>query len=61
MSLLGAVVAAHAPDVDPDFAPDVDRLITEVENGQRVVQPRLRHRYQVDRHGLARCRNECNA
>lgn len=52
--LLGAVVAAHAHEIDDEFAPDVDRLITEVERGERVAQPRLRHRYQVDRHGLAR-------
>jgi hypothetical protein len=52
--LLGAVVAQHIPGVDPDLHPDVKRLILEVERGQRVVQPRLRHRFQVDRHGLAR-------
>ena len=51
--LLGAVVAQHIPGVDPDLHPDVRRLILEVERGQRVVQPRLRHRFQVDRHGLA--------
>ena len=52
--LLGAVVAAHLDDVDPDLLPDLHRLIGEIERGERVVQPRLRHRYQVDRHGLAR-------
>ena len=52
--LLGAVVAAHAPDIDDDLAPDIHRLLNEVERGDRVVQPRLRHRFQVDRHGLAR-------
>ncbi len=52
--LLGAVVAAHAPDIDDDLAPDVHRLLAEVERGDRVAQPRLRHRYQADRHGLAR-------
>jgi len=52
--LLCAVIAAHAPDVEEDLAPDVDRLLGEVERGARVAQPRLRHRYQVDRHGLAR-------
>jgi hypothetical protein len=52
--LLGAVVAAHAPLVDEELVPDVYRLVNEVERGQRIVQPRLRHRYQVDRHGLAR-------
>ncbi len=52
--LLGAVVAQHAPGVDADLVPDVRRLITQVERGERIVQPRLRHRFQVDRHGLAR-------
>ncbi len=52
--LLSAVVAAHAPDIDEELAPDLDRLLGAVERGERVVQPRLRHRYQVDRHGLAR-------
>lgn len=52
--LLGAVVAAHLDAVDPDLMPDLHRLIGEIDRGARVVQPRLRHRYQVDRHGLAR-------
>jgi hypothetical protein len=52
--LLGAVVAAHIGGVDPDLVPDLHRLIDQVEKDQRVVQPRLRHRFQVDRHGLAR-------
>jgi hypothetical protein len=51
--LLGAVVAAHLGAVDLDLLPDLHRLVNEVERGQRVVQPRLRHRFQVDRHGLA--------
>jgi len=52
--LLGAVLAANLSDVDPDLVPDLRRLINQVGRGERVVQPRLRHRYQVDRHGLAR-------
>jgi hypothetical protein len=52
--LLGAVVAAHLDGIDDDLLPDVHRLIGQVERGERVVQPRLRHRFQVDRHGLAR-------
>ncbi|MGI9646274.1 MAG: hypothetical protein ACR2O6_13290 [Ilumatobacteraceae bacterium] len=52
--LLGAVVAAHLPGVDDDLVHDVHRLIRQIEFGERVVQPRLRYRYQVDRHGLAR-------
>ena len=52
--LLGAVVATYLRGVDEELVPDIYRLVNEIERGQRVVQPRLRHRYQVDRHGLAR-------
>ena len=52
--LLGAVVARHLFEVDEDLHPDIQRLILEVQRGDRVVQPRLRHRFQVDRHGLSR-------
>lgn len=55
--LLAAVVAVHIDRVDPDLVPDLHRLVNEVDRGQRIVQPRLRHRYQVDRHGLARSRH----
>ncbi|MBI5088471.1 MAG: J domain-containing protein [Actinobacteria bacterium] len=51
--LLGAVIAKHIADVDEDLVPDIHRLLAQVERGTRIVQPRLRHRYQVDRHGLA--------
>lgn len=51
--LLAGVVAAHLRFVDPDLVPDIHRLVNEIGAGLRVVQPRLRHRYQVDRHGLA--------
>jgi len=52
--LVAGVVAAFVPHVDPDLIPDLHRLVNEVDAGRRVVQPRLRHRFQVDRHGLAR-------
>lgn len=55
--LLGAVVANHISGVAADLHGDIARLIDEVEDGRRVVQPRLRHRFQVDRHGLARSRH----
>jgi hypothetical protein len=51
--LLGAVVAGHIRDVSEDLIPDVHRLIDQIDRDQRVIQPRLRHRFQVDRHGLA--------
>lgn len=51
--LLGSIVAAHLGGIDDDHVADVHRLINEVGEGRRIVQPRLRHRFQVDRHGLA--------
>ena len=51
--LLGAIVASHLGGVPDDLIPDVHRLISEVERDERIVQPRLRHRFQIDRHGLA--------
>ncbi len=51
--LLGAIIARHAADVDDDLLPDTHRLLAQIQRGERVVQPRLRHRFQVDRHGLA--------
>ena len=51
--LLGAVVAQHVTGVDAELQPDVVRLIRQIERSERIVQPRLRHRFQIDRHGLA--------
>lgn len=51
--LLGSVVAAHLGGIDDDYIEDVHRLISQVGDGARIVQPRLRHRFQIDRHGLA--------
>lgn len=51
--LLASIIAAHLDGIDDDMVGDVHRLINEVGDGTRVVQPRLRHRYQIDRHGLA--------
>jgi len=52
--LLGAVVAANMPGLDPDLFDDLHNLTLQVENGQRIAQPRLRHRLQADRIGLQR-------
>ena len=51
--LLGAIVAQHLGGVSDDHVPDIHRLINEIEAGNRIVQPRLRHRFQLDRHGLS--------
>ena len=52
--LLGAIVAEYLYGVDDDLITDVHRLLNSIERGDRIVQPRLRHRFQVDRHGLAK-------
>jgi len=55
--LLGGIVAAHLPEIDEELVPDIHRLVLQVDRGDRVVQPRLRHRYQIDRQGLSRSRH----
>ena len=55
--LLGAVSPATSATSPDDLVPDVHRLIDQVDRDARVVQPRLRHRFQVDRHGLALSRH----
>ncbi|MFN5605282.1 MAG: hypothetical protein ACK49V_12115 [Actinomycetes bacterium] len=52
--LLSAIVARHIIDVEEELIPDTHRLVAQIERNERVAQPRLRHRYQVDRHGMAR-------
>ncbi|CAN5653733.1 hypothetical protein BH20ACT1_BH20ACT1_10440 [soil metagenome] len=55
--LLGGIVATSMEGLDPDLAGEVTRLINDLQAGRRVPQPRLRHRFQVDRIGLARSRH----
>ncbi|MFP5256975.1 MAG: hypothetical protein ACLGI8_14120 [Acidimicrobiia bacterium] len=55
--LLAGVVAAHIPDLDPDLFDDLHRLTRQLQEGHRIPQPRLRHRFQVDRVGLTRSRH----
>jgi hypothetical protein len=52
--LLGGVVAAHLAGIDAEMLVDVRRLTHQLEHGQRIAQPRLRHRLQEDRIGLTR-------
>jgi hypothetical protein len=52
--LLGGIVAAHTPVLDPELFDDLDRLTRQLEAGYRIPQPRLRHRLQTDRIGLQR-------
>jgi len=52
--LLGGIVAGHIEDLDPDLFDDLHRLTLQLQEGMRVSQPRLRHRFQQDRIGLTR-------
>jgi len=52
--LLGAIVARFAPDLDRDILAEMNSLMDEVERGDKIGQPRLRHRLQKDVVGLAR-------
>jgi hypothetical protein len=52
--LLGGIVAVGADEFDADDYDALLMLMAQLEHGQRVVQPRIRNRFQTDRHGLAR-------
>lgn len=52
--LLGGVIAAFGRRLDEDDVAELGRLISDVEVGRRIPQPRLRHRFQTDRIGLKR-------
>lgn len=55
--LLGGVLATFARSLDDDETNDLHRLIDDVEQGRRIPQPRMRHRFQTDRVGLKRATN----
>ena len=52
--LLGGIVARYSSLVDPDLLEEYEILTYQVEQGQRIPQPRMRHRWQTDRIGLTR-------
>ena len=53
--LLGGIAARYGPVLDGDVEDDeIELLMAQVEAGMRIVQPRLRHRLQIDRVGLLR-------
>jgi hypothetical protein len=56
--LLGGIVAAHVVDVDPELREEFHGLIDDLEEGRRIPQPRLRHRFQTDVVGLDRSRHK---
>ena len=54
--LLGGIVAHHRDELDEELFQNVLKLTLQLQEGQRIVQPRMRHRFQDDQHGLTRSR-----
>ena len=52
--LLAGIVARFIPSIDEDFYDDYKKLLYQLQRGERISQPRLRHRFQEDKIGLAR-------
>ncbi|MBI2709314.1 MAG: hypothetical protein HYX34_06425 [Actinobacteria bacterium] len=52
--LLAGIAAAFVDRIDPELRGDLVHLTHQLEEGRRIPQPRLRHRFQVDRIGLNR-------
>ncbi len=50
--LLAAIVARTAPNVEAELREALVTLIDDLDRGSRIPQPRVRHRFQVDRVGL---------
>lgn len=50
--LLAGIVAHAAPNVAPELREDLVHVLDTLAAGGRVVQPRVRHRFQNDRVGL---------
>jgi hypothetical protein len=56
--LLGGLVAAHVDAIDDELLVELLGLIDDLEQDRRIPQPRLRHRFQIDVHGLDRSRHK---
>jgi len=52
--LLGGIVAVGAEELPADDHDALLVLMAQLEHGQRIVQPRIRNRFQTDTHGLGR-------
>jgi hypothetical protein len=53
--LLGAIGARFGGQLDSEWHESALVLMTQIERGMRIVQPRMRHRLQTDRVGLRPC------
>ena len=50
--LLAGIMAHTAPNVAPELREDLVYVLETLAAGRKVVQPRVRHRFQTDRVGL---------
>ena len=55
--LLGGIVSSRIAELDEDAYIDLEILIDDLEAGESIAQPRLRHRFQRDVVGLDRSRH----
>ena len=55
--LIGGLLAANVAALDADELSDLYDLIDDLEAGNRISQPKLRHRFQKDTVGLDRSRH----
>jgi len=56
--LLAAILAHTAPKIDPELREDLMDVMERLHQGRKVVQPRVRHRFQTDRIGLTVSRQQ---
>lgn len=56
--LLAGIVAVKAQTLDAEARDELDVLLSLLELGRRISQPRLRHRFQTDVVGLDRSRHK---
>jgi len=56
--LLAGLVGGFAPQLDDEFRDRLDVLLDDVERSRRIVQPRLRYRFQSDTVGLDHSRHK---
>jgi hypothetical protein len=56
--LLAGLLGAFAGQLDDETRDRLDILLDDVERGRRIVQPRIRYRFQADTVGLDRSRHK---
>lgn len=56
--LLAGVIASRIGELDEEELLDLFHLVDDLQAGKRIAQPRLRHRFQSDTHGLDRSRHK---